>query len=368
MKKIFIVSLYLTVTVIANATVRTVCNLPAPSAQYATIQAAVDASASGDTVFVQGSGQSYGVFTIADKRLVIIGPGWKPLKNLPQLVANVQNCTLTGVASSGTELQGLTFRDGYTDAVNIQGGVAISNLKFVRNHFFKSVVIGGGGNGIYNNYLFEGNWFDQGWIAMGGYGTSFTSNFIIRNNIFYNARINGFVNASSTMVDHNLFYYSGLFYAFGSNASYPSVNFTIQNNIFCRAEPIYGTSGNGGAKNCIFKNNITFNTNATAPWTLNGNIDGGGNILNQDPLMTAQTQVNSGINDPLLNFTIASGPANNKATDGKDMGLLFDNSGNLNWSNSRNSRLPYVYDLNILNPNIAPGGTLNITLEARKSN
>lgn len=368
MKKICILLLCMAVSAMASAAVRTVCNLPAPSAQYSTIQAAVDASTTGDTILVQGSGQGYGVFTIADKRLVIIGPGWKPLKNLPQLVANVQNCTISGPASSGTEIQGLTFRDGYTDAVNIQGGVVISNLKFVRNHFLKSVVIGGSGNGTYSGYLFEGNWFDQGWIAMGGYGTSYTANFIIRNNIFFNARINGFVNASNIMVDHNLFYYSGLFYAFGTNTAYPSTNFTIQNNIFCRAESIYGSSGNGGAKNCIFKNNITFNTNAVAPWTLNGNIDGGGNVLNQDPLMAAQSQVNTGVNDPLMNFTIANGPANNKATDGKDMGLLFDNAGNLNWFNSRNSRLPYVYDLNILNPNIAPGGTLNISLEARKSN
>ena len=253
MKKIIILSAGLVMCNSSDATVRTVCNLPSPSGQYSTIQAAVDASFSGDTILVQGSGQSYSVFTIADKRLVIIGPGWKPLKNVPQLVANVQNCTITGVASSGTEIQGLTFRDGYTNAVDIQGGVAISNLKFVRNHFLKSVVIGGTGNGTYNGYLFEGNWFDQGWIAMGGYGTSYTANFIIRNNIFYNARINGFVNANSILVDHNLFYYSGLFYAFGTNAYYPSVNLTIQNNIFCRAEPIYGTSGNGGAKNCVFK-------------------------------------------------------------------------------------------------------------------
>ena len=34
------------------------------------------------------------------------------------------------------------------------------------------------------------------------------------------------------------------------------------------------------------------------------------------------------------------------------MGLLFDNTGNLNWSNNRNNGLPYVYDINITNPNI----------------
>ena len=76
MKKIIILSAGLVMCNSSDATVRTVCNLPSPSGQYSTIQAAVDASFSGDTILVQGSGQSYSVFTIADKRLVIIGPGW----------------------------------------------------------------------------------------------------------------------------------------------------------------------------------------------------------------------------------------------------------------------------------------------------
>jgi len=57
------------------ATVRTVCNNPSTLAQYNTIQAAITASASGDTIYVHGSPTRYAGFTITDKRLTIIGPG-----------------------------------------------------------------------------------------------------------------------------------------------------------------------------------------------------------------------------------------------------------------------------------------------------
>jgi hypothetical protein len=78
--------------------------------------------------------------------------------------------------------------------------------------------------------------------------------------------------------------------------------------------------------------------------------------------------VNAGRNNPLLDFTIATGPANNTGSDGKDLGLLYDVSGSLNWANGRLSRLPYVYSLIISNPTISAGGSLNIQVEARKSN
>jgi len=368
MKTLTITMSFMLMALISDATVRTVSNVPSPSAQFSTIQAAVDACNSGDTVLVQGSGTAYASFIIADKRLVVIGPGWKPLRNVPQLTANLQNCTINGTASSGTEIQGLTFTGGYNYGINVQGAVTINNLRFIRNHFAKGVVIGSTGIGNYSSYLFEGNWFDGTYIDAGGYGTNNYANFIIQNNLFYSGGVRYFTNASNMMLDHNLFYNDALYYVFGTNASYPSYNFTIQNNVFCRAELVYGVSGTAGAANSVFKNNITFNTNATAPWTLNGNINGGGNQLNKDPQMSAQTQVNSGVNDPLLSFTITAGPANNAGNDGKDMGLLFNSTGSLNWRYSRSSRLPYVYNVLITNPTVSAGGTLSVQIEARKNN
>jgi hypothetical protein len=84
--------------------------------------------------------------------------------------------------------------------------------------------------------------------------------------------------------------------------------------------------------------------------------------------MVAQTSVNGGINNPLLDFTIAAGPADGSGTDGEDMGLLYQATGSLNWTNSRNSRLPRVYSMNIVNSTVQVNGTLTVNVEGRKSN
>ena len=84
--------------------------------------------------------------------------------------------------------------------------------------------------------------------------------------------------------------------------------------------------------------------------------------------MVDQTAVNAGTNNPLLDFTIPAGPANNSGSDGKDIGLLYDAVGSLNWTTSRGSRLPFIFSMNITNPTIPVAGTLNVVVEARKNN
>ena len=73
-----------------------------------------------------------------------------------------------------------------------------------------------------------------------------------------------------------------------------------------------------------FNNNITFNAGINNPWAVNGNTGAAANnVEGQDPQMAGPGSVNSGTNNPLLDFTIATGPANNSGTDSKDMGLLL---------------------------------------------
>ena len=121
--------------------------------------------------------------------------------------------------------------------------------------------------------------------------------------------------------------------------------------------------------NSIFNNNITYGAGTNNPWDISfNNSDDGGNVADQDPQMTNQSLVNSGFDLPVMNLTIAAGPANNSGSDGKDMGLLYDAVGSLNWTISRNSRLPFIFSMNIVNPTIPQGGTLNVQVEARKNN
>ena len=104
-------------------------------------------------------------------------------------------------------------------------------------------------------------------------------------------------------------------------------------------------------------------SNAT-PWAVNDNVDGGGQ---PNPGMADQTLVNAGTR-ATGQLQLIAATANNSGSDGKDMGLLFDTTGSLNWNNSRSARIPRIYSFNVTSPTVAPGANLSITVDARKSN
>ena len=364
MKKTITIIVTLFATILLQATVRTVSNVPSTLAQYNTIQAAIDASSTGDTVYVHGSPNLYSSFTINGKKITVIGPGWSPDKNLP-FTATVNGMTLTGGASAnGTEIQGLVI----TSTVDINTNHP-DNLRFIRNYMTQSQTFYiSQGSTTYNGYLLEGNIFDNAQIL--ATSSSTYQNFLFQNNYFYesacciNGNIHGFVNSVNVLINHNLFFgpASGVRDVFNSNCRF----LTITNNVFVRRNAATNNSSS------TFNNNITYypagSTAPADPWTLNGNINSGGNVSNQDPQMVSQSAVNAGTNNALNDFTIAAGPANNSGSDGKDMGLLYDATGSLNWTTSRTSRLPFIYSLNITNPTIPQAGTLNVQVEARKNN
>lgn len=339
------------------ATVRTVSNNPGTTAQYTTIQAAVNACVSGDTIYVHGSPVQYTGFTITDKRLVVIGPGWSPMQNFMPYTATVGDLTINGSGSSNTEIQGLNI----VSAVSISSASHPDNLRIIRNRLTTITI--GYGSLTYSGYVIEGNWFINSGLNVAQ--SCFFTNFIIRNNVFYSnsaaTSIFGFFNSVSVLVDHNLFYgpSNGSTNVFGGNCR----GLLITNNIFVRRNAAASNT------NSVFHKNITYNAGVDNPWDAAYGNSGDDNFAGQDPQMVDQAAVNSGSNSNLLlNFTIAAGPANNIGTDGKDLGLLFDATGSLNWTNSRMSRLPYVYSMNISNPSIPAGGTLTVQVEARKNN
>lgn len=346
------------ISVFANATIRTVSNTPSTLAQFNTIQAAIDASSIGDSVYVHGSPNIYGGFTITNKQLVIIGPGWGPNKNLP-FTSVVNGFSITGAACANTEIQGLVVNS--TISINTSHP---NNLRFIRN-LFSGIAVQIVENALtYSGYLFEGNVFDNSSVDANPNSTY--QNFLFQNNLFYetgccrDGNIGGFNSSVNVLFNHNLWYGNGSAprNAFTNNNRF----LTITNNIFVRRDAASSNSSS------TFNNNITFNAGNNTPWLSNGNVDAGGNVANQDPQMVDQAGINAGTNNPLQNFTIPAGPANNTGSDGKDMGLLFDPVGSLNWTNSRGSRLPYIFSMNITNPTIAAGGTLNVVVEARKNN
>ncbi len=361
MKQIFTI-LFIAFSIPSLATVRTVSNTPSTIAQFNTIQAAVTAAASGDTIYIHGSPNAYSAFTQTNKALIFIGPGFSPDKNLG-FTAVVPGCTITGALCANSEYQGITF----TSTISINSA-APNNLRFIRNNFSQISVSINQGGVTYSGYLFEGNLFDN---SSADAATSSTyQNFIFQNNYFFenatvrDANIGGFFNTVNVLFDHNLWIGAG---SGVRNAFTNSCRFlTITNNIFVRRNAASSNS------NSVFNNNITFyppgSVNPGAPWTVNGNINSGGNVDNQDPQMVAQASVNAGTNNALADYTIPAGPANNTGSDAKDMGLLYDETGSLNFTNSRNSHLPRIFSMNVTTPTVAPGGNVNINVEARVSN
>jgi hypothetical protein len=370
MKKVIFLLLILTMSAYAFATVRTVSNIPATLGQFNTIQAAIDASADSDTVYVYGSPNVYAAFNIVDKKITVIGPGWSPDKNLPlQAVVNGANLrnSPAGGSPDGSELHGIIFTGQVNLSQNaVSGDFGVNNLRIIRCQFNVNVEIPLASSG----FLFEGCIF---FYYVNFSGATY-QNFLFQNNMFYfqsSFVINSLTNSVNVRFDHNLFTSNnnsggGTYSIFANNCRF----ITLTNNIFNQTNA--GNNLSFSTFNNNITNNITLNSaNATSnatPWAINSNVDGGGNVANTSPGMVDQTAVNAGSSSALLNFTIASGAANNTGSDGKDMGLLFDTTGSLNWANSRNSRLPRIFSMNITTPTVTPGGNLSVTVDARKSN
>lgn len=378
MKK-FIVTILIFTGLSVQATIRTVNNNPAGLAQFSDLQSAINASASGDTVYVHGSVNSYGNVEVIDKKLTIIGPGLSPDKNGPLLTAMVNFIGIYNLNtnnSDGSALIGLhiTTEARISSTGSGNSGYPVNGVKVIRNKFTNATLALYAANPygsihMYNLYV-EGNYFEQSSIASASTSYYFTNCSFV-NNVF--ARTNGFGgsisnmnNCTNVVFDHNLFYGDQ---ATGNRLfdNYAS-GLTMKNNVFVNMIT-NNTHPNGSYSifNIFFQNNITYNCTNNTPWNLGSNLNGGGNIDNQDPQMVAQNAINTGTFNPLLDFSIASGPANNTGTDGKDLGVLFDETSTMNWAYGRNSRLPYIHTMNVLNSSVPAGGTLNVQIQARKA-
>jgi hypothetical protein len=298
MKKTIILSLTLIIAVSAFATVRTVSSNPSTLGQFSTIQAAIDASADSDTVHVYGSPNTYAGFTILDKKITVIGPGWAPDKNLPlQAIvggAVVRNSPAGG-SPDGSELQGLVFITPVYLSQNAVGGdQGVNNLRIIRCQFNSSL----NWDLATSGHLIEGSLF----YNVLNFSSSLTyQNFLFQNNMFFlnvfspNYVISGLTNSVNVRFDHNLFYSTNN--SGGSTA--PVFNgsnrfLTFSNNIFNQTNVGINVSLSTFSNNIT--NNITLNsTNAISnatPWAVNSNVDGGGNAANASPGMVDQTIIN----------------------------------------------------------------------------
>lgn len=382
MKKI-ILALFLSCSLLANATVRTVNNNPGGLAQFSDLQSAINASANNDTIYLHGSVNNYGSGEVADKKLTIIGPGISPDKttSLTAMVNFIAFYNLNTLNCNGSAIVGLHInsevRISWTGSGN--SGYPVDGVKIIRNKFSNASLVLFTGNGYGSIHMYdlfvEGNYFENSGVAAASPGHFFT-NITFINNVFARSAgyygsgfIANFVNSTNVVFDHNVFYVSPTLTSdIKRLMNGPVNNVTFKNNIFNGLDNLHTNNNNAtDITNCSFQNNITYNCTLNAPWTFGNNVDLTGNIANQSPELASQASVDNGVTNPLLDFSISSGPANNSGTDGKDMGVLFDQNSTMNWAFGRNSRLPYIYSMNVLNTSVPAGGILNVQLNARKA-
>lgn len=362
MSKSSLVTALCITTLNAFATVRTVSNNPATIAQFSTIQAAINASATGDTVFVQGSPIRYAAFTLNNKALVIMGPGFSPTKEMPYTATLLGGTVIGATGTAGTEIHGMSFARENSSELYVMTG----NVRFVRNAFYGPI---GFRDDIFqdktcNNVVWEGNYFQVSGFSMAS--RCLYSNWLFQNNLFYPPGIQSglfrSLNMTSNFIfNHNLIYScSGLLYQIVYDANnFGGIVFT--SNILFRMNL---TASMGPTS---YSNNLTFECNNNEPWLLPGNANGGGNIANTNPQLVSQEQVNA-CNAIIENLSVAAGPAKNAGSDGKDIGLLFDETGPYNWARSRNALLPLISKMSVLNTTVQQGATITIAVEAKANN
>lgn len=313
----------------AAATIRVVDNRP-NAAGFSTFQAAHDASAAGDTIYVLGSPITHGGTTALTKRLVVIGNGYF-LPDNPQTQANLNPTTFSNftfnTGSSGSTVVGCTFVTLY---YGLGGGDNLSNIT-VRRCRIQSGISYFTGN--HTNLIVEQCYFDGGGpvvfqMSSGCFGMVFRNNYI-GGDFTIPA-------ASAATVSNNI--------CIGRGNTTQLNNTTFQNNI------LVGVSALGGTASTIL-NNIATNTVLPA---------GNGN---QNSVAIATVVLNAG--SPDAQWQLAAGsPAIGAGTGGENIGMF---GGTSPYVLSGIPALPTIYEF--ISPTAGNGATgLPVQLKVKSRN
>lgn len=343
----------------ATATVRTVSNDVNSPGQFTSLQAAHDASAANDTIYIHPSETSYGNLSLT-KPLVLIGGGALPNKQV-QYASIIEDITITyatlpATSGSGSKIYGLSI---YTVSLNYSsaaqtsgvGSITLSRNKISlvyptinSNLLFYQNVIGSLAGGSLFNCIFSNN-------ICGSFqpGYSVGSNNLITNNQF-----DRYFWIKGAIISNNIFYSS-------SALEFRTESSTFTKNIFIASTSVVETD------------------------VITGSTTGSGNLFNVDPVFTTpatSTQIKgytytSPAAGPFANLNLqATSPGIDYGTDGTDVGIY---GGGYPWvdGESADSRfryypmpnqVPHMIEMNILNPTLPVDGTLNVDFNAKTKN
>lgn len=237
------------------------------TADFTTLQAAHDGAAAGDSIYLEGSANSYGNLNCS-KKLYIVGPGYF-LDQVPNTQALNYSAIVGGFnlynGSAGTVIQGLSFRGS---TINVYA----NDIIIRRNNFASSQgnepIYWHGGIGLYspNNNSNNG-----------------VSNIIISQN--YGVIINVPYPTNSILITNNVI---GMGAAYGENTQGDCINggqstiLLIQNNIFRRGKvDVWGSTltnnimvnGFFEVRNNLFSNNLANKTQFASDNGNKANLD-----------------------------------------------------------------------------------------------
>jgi len=361
-----LICLFLTVASYASfATVRTVSNNPDRPGQFTNVDAAIAASAVGDTIYVHGSQFTYPDFSVT-KQLVIIGAGYNSNNqfNLPTKVNTIWLNRDTGLQNSnGSVITGFWV----TSQLRNNGNPGVENITIFRNMIGSAIyTYNPSSGGVYgNNWVIYNNIVSAIYGGSGGSTSSSSSNITIQNNIV-TGEVSGF-SMSSVLIDHNVFP--------GSDALNQLFYATVTNNIFTR------TTGNILASNVSFNtfNNNLSNLSTIGPNAPTNSFAGGGNteagnFIAVDPQFENVTNLNAF--DFTFNYRLkTTSTVRNAGTDATDLGIyggarLFPSGGaaGSGYDTSPLPPIPQVTEVNILNSTLQPGTPLNVNVKAKVNN
>jgi hypothetical protein len=286
-KKIGLVVFLACVTIMADARIWRVNNVPGVNANFTSLQAAHNSTEvqPGDTIHLESSPNSYGNLTCS-KRLIIIGPGYflgeNPNTQAVAQPAIVGSVTLN-VGSEGTVIMGCDFNGS---SITIQ----CNDIVIRRNKFT----------------LPSGNVADWSVGTVYLHYQSNNTNLPVSNiNITqnYGLRIDASLRAHTNLIITNNFIASNGFE--GDNSTginlniHPSTVAIVQHNIFRRGRIV--------ANNCNFSNNIM----------VRGSIEGSGNLLSNNIANASQFGNTNGNQQNVDMTTVFVGSGSGISTDGQ---------------------------------------------------
>ena len=356
MKRIvLLVAVSIASAMVGKATIITVDNNLNSAALYTDIQTAVDAATSGDTIHIIGSSIAYTGAVTIKKTLHVIGAGYKPKKNQNSTPSTCPGITITRDLisdASGTTIEGI-FCNGGIQVVGYDASNYISNVTIKRNEATTIYV------SAYTDQIFVYN------NIMNDLQSATANNsgqFYVQNNIFRaGASFGGnlSVQTGSTIVKNNLFFSPG------AGTITAVANMTFENNMFL------GVSANAlNHDNCSFVKNLTFGASDNT-YNITGSNSGSGNLEGVDPQLAVNLTLGTFADTD--DYTVIGGAAQNGGTDGTDIGIYggsypfpIGGASGTGFQMAQEPALPQIYELNIQNPTVAPGSSLNVEVKARK--